>query len=104
MDKDAIASIVAQVGSENEAYSLIHAIRDKFDMVGSEFSRLDMEEVWNDGRMEDESEFTDLHWEICTNSRTWYRVIQDQMIEAGWAVINDLLLDEIDALVQDDPT
>lgn len=90
--------ILEMLENENDAFMLIHAIRAKFGLVGTEFCRADVAETW-DGQLESgfvEGEFTDDHWDACMGSRTWLRTMQDAMVEAGNEIISEYLIKEIE--------
>lgn len=91
--------ILEMIEDENDAFMLIHAIRAKFGLVGTEFCRGDVAETW-DGLVE--GEFTDDHWDACLVSRTWQRTMQDAMVEAGNNIISEYLIKEIEEEMNND--
>lgn len=97
-DRRDFAALLEMVEDENDAFDLIHLLRAKFGMVGSEFCRADLEDMWDERFLEGVtgSPFTDDHWDICLGLRSWYRSIQEAMIEVGHQVILDVVIEEID--------
>lgn len=98
IDRDTVNDIVSGIADEDEAFTLIHALRAKFGMVGAEFCRGDIETIWN-GLFDDgdvEELFSDEHWDACLAVRSWNRTVQDRMIEVGHEVITDVVIEDID--------
>lgn len=89
--------ILESLLTEEDAFDLIHAIRAKFGMVGTEFCRSDIESAWDaffaSGATDDD--FGDKHWDMCLTSRTWVKSMQDRMTELGSEIIFDVLIPEI---------
>lgn len=101
MNVETVDNITAQVANEGEAFLIIHALRRKFGMVGTEFSRDDLEDIWNvmysEGQVD--TGFTDDHWEIAQGLRSWYRTLSEWMTEKGWEWITESVVEEIDACI-----
>lgn len=98
LTQDTIRGLTAVINSEDEAFQIIHALRDKFSMVGAEFCRNDIETMWDQRHADGEvdTDFSDDHWDICVGLRSWYRLVQEQMIEAGHNTIMDSVMEDID--------
>lgn len=98
LSQKTITEIVAALNNEDEAFQIIHALRSKFGMVGAEFCRNDIEAMWDQRHADGEVDvdFSDDHWYICVGLRSWYRLVQEQMIEAGHNTIIDYVIEDID--------
>ena len=86
---------------EDTAFTLLHSIKREFGWVGEVFCEDDIKESISSRRKADDKEpYTEEQMEEAvtkvTNTRAWYRFMEEWMVQQGWDVLNKIIFDEVE--------
>lgn len=97
MTENDITLFVGQL-TEDQAYTAIHAIRDRFGWVGTEFTRGDAQSAFADAVKDEEAEMPNEVWDAVRSSWEWQNIVTDGAMDCMWTMVYqaiETVLDEV---------